>query len=490
MTRSEQPMTFSRLIRKAVFVCWLLHALSSAAQTVKLFAAAEERWDDRFDTLGLNGPVYAIAVRGQDVYAGGYFTKAGEVSANNIARWDGSTWHALGNGISSSGTPAIVYALALAADGKLYAAGQFATAGNGNANNIAVWNGSDWARLGSGGARGTNSTVYALAAKENEIFAGGIFTMAGDIVVNGVAKWNGVQWSRLGATSANGVTGGGVYALSIYGELLIAGGDFANAGAVASVNNIAQWHITTGTWAALAQGINGKVQSLSGIFFGDLVAGGIFSSAIGVRANNVAKWNGNAWASLGTGAANGVTGEVRALAAGAGYLYVGGNFFEAGGAPIRSIARRDRNSWSTLSSGVDGAVHALAYDSSGAVLVGGQFSNAGGKPSKNFGIWHEATNAVAERNSKNEIRNFELYQNYPNPFNPSTTIHYYLLRAQFVHLQIFATNGQEVRTLVQGRQMAGEHRLRFHASNLSAGVYWYRLAAGDFEQTRKMLLLR
>jgi hypothetical protein len=470
----------------AGYINWIS---TSQAQSLDHYAPGEGGWDDRFDALGVDGPVYALALAGREIYIGGNFTKAGEVSANNVARWDGNNWHALGNGIPHTGATAIVYTLAVTAGGKLYAGGQFATAGNGNANNVAVWNGNDWARLGDIGSRGTNSTVYALAASGNEIFAGGIFTIAGNISANGVAKWDGAQWSRLGTTLTNGVTGGSAYALAVLDELLFTGGDFATAGNIPA-QNIARWNITTGAWSAFAQGVNGKVQSIAGNYFGEVVAGGLFTSASGTPVNRIARWNGNAWSSLGAGSANGVTGEVRAVAASGSYLYVGGEFHEAGGEAVNSIARWDRNNWSTLGAGVAGVVHALASDSSAAVFVGGQFLSAGGIPAKNFSIWYEETNAVKEKNAKFEIRKFELYPNYPNPFNPSTTIKYFLPSAQFVTLQVFNTNGQEVATLVQGRRSAGEQHVQFDAYDLSAGVYFCRLAAGAFGQTRKMILLR
>jgi Secretion system C-terminal sorting domain len=85
---------------------------------------------------------------------------------------------------------------------------------------------------------------------------------------------------------------------------------------------------------------------------------------------------------------------------------------------------------------------------------------------------------------------FTLCQNYPNPCNPSTTIRYGLPRRSQVTLTVFNTLGQQVTTLVQGEQEKGYHEVRFDASNLSSGVYFYRIRAGEFVQTRKLLLLR
>ena len=94
----------------------------------------------------------------------------------------------------------------------------------------------------------------------------------------------------------------------------------------------------------------------------------------------------------------------------------------------------------------------------------------------------------------NDIQ-FSLTQNYPNPFNPTTTIHYQLPSAANVELLIYNSLGQKVRSLVSGRQNAGYHQIAWNAmddkgTQVSSGVYFYRLTAGKFVQTKKMLLMR
>ena len=85
---------------------------------------------------------------------------------------------------------------------------------------------------------------------------------------------------------------------------------------------------------------------------------------------------------------------------------------------------------------------------------------------------------------------FTLSQNYPNPFNPTTVINYQLPKASNVKLSIFDALGQEVNMLVNESQNAGNHKIEWDASALPSGVYFYRIEAGDFTQTKKMLMVK
>ena len=85
---------------------------------------------------------------------------------------------------------------------------------------------------------------------------------------------------------------------------------------------------------------------------------------------------------------------------------------------------------------------------------------------------------------------FALYQNYPNPFNPTTTIEFVLPKAEFVKLKIYNILGEKVATLVSRKLAAGKYKYDWDASSLASGVYLSRMAAGDFVQTRKMVLLK
>ena len=87
-------------------------------------------------------------------------------------------------------------------------------------------------------------------------------------------------------------------------------------------------------------------------------------------------------------------------------------------------------------------------------------------------------------------KEYALWWNYPNPFNPSTTIKYELPKASVVRLSVYDMLGREVSVLLNERREAGVYEVKFDGSNLASGVYFYRLQAGDFTQTKRLLLLK
>jgi len=107
-------------------------------------------------------------------------------------------------------------------------------------------------------------------------------------------------------------------------------------------------------------------------------------------------------------------------------------------------------------------------------------------------IWDETTDIEGR---KNFLFNFSLNQNYPNPFNPVTKIKYTIPqdvrgKTQEVSLKVYNVLGREIATLVNAEKPAGEYEVDFNGSNLPSGIYFYRIKAGDFIKTKKMVLLR
>ena len=177
----------------------------------ELAASGIAKWDGRrWSALagGVNGSVWAIAARGRYLYAGGDFTRAGGRPARGVARWDGRAWRELGGGVGGGreNAAASVYALALVGS-DLYVGGDFSTAGGTAASGIARWDGQAWHAVEGGVRTGIYpGVVRAFAARGGDLYAGGEFRTAGNATAYNVARWDGASWSvsekEFGATSS------------------------------------------------------------------------------------------------------------------------------------------------------------------------------------------------------------------------------------------------------------------------------------------------
>ena len=187
-----------------VYVGGLFSSVYSSGTTTVAGTSRIAKWDgSAWSALGGGAAytVYALAVSGSDVYVGGDFTSvysSGTTPVDGtlrIAKWNGSAWSALGGGASS-------VVLALAVNGSdVYAGGLFSSVFSSDTtpvagtSRIAKWDGSTWSALG-GGASGT---VLALAVNGSDVYVGGSFTnLAGIAEADRIAKWDGSAWSALG----------------------------------------------------------------------------------------------------------------------------------------------------------------------------------------------------------------------------------------------------------------------------------------------------
>ncbi len=327
---------------------------------------SDENWISMGGIAGADSVVYAVTFdTSGNLYIGGYFTAVGNLFANRVARWNGTSWSALGSGMNGT-----VYALA-ALDNDLYAGGGFTSAGGWPANRIAKWNGSSWSGLGSG----MNGWVYALAVSDTNVYAGGTFNTAGDTPANSIAKWNGESWSALG-TGMTGDYPPYVYALAVSGSNLYAGGSFRVAGGI-TANRIARWD--GNSWSSLGSGLNNAVYALA-VSETNLYAGGAFT-------RGVAKWDGSSWSPVVGSMGLGMSNPVKALAMLGDYLVAGGEFSTVDGSIANYIAVWDGNSWSRLdSSGMRHYVYALAV-SGKRLYAGGAFTKAGGSAANRIAEW-------------------------------------------------------------------------------------------------------
>jgi len=144
--------------------------------------------------------------------------------------------------------------------------------------------------------------------------------------------------------------------------------------------------------------------------------------------------------------------------------------------------------WSELNSGLTGyAVYKLSINPAGYIIA-----------STNYGMFKSLnTTTNVNTNGLNRSREYQLQQNYPNPFNPSTTIKFKVPELSFVTIKVYDALGNEITTLVDEEKPAGKYEVEFNANshsgevrNLPSGIYFYRLKAGDYIATKKMVLLK
>jgi trimeric autotransporter adhesin len=435
--------------------------------------------------------VYSLIASGEDLYVGGWFTMIGGIPANNIARWDGTQWHTLGDGLLWNDTWYNAYVWKMAISGNdLYVGGEFNRAGNIDAANIVRFNMSTqtWHALGEG----TNGWIGHIRIVATNVFVGGGFTEAGGITVNNIARWNGSSWFTLGS-GLNGV----VRSIVVIGSDLYVGGGFTRDGDdTQDLRRVAQWNGSA--WSEVGGGVNNTVYDMVSQN-SDLFIGGIFTEVNveggGEPMSRITRWSGGEWHEL----SGGTDFNVYVLLLDEDTLYIGGGFTMAGALEVNRIARWDGEEWSGFGSGVNNEVYGLTKYGEDLYL-GGIFSGAGGKPSMGIARWGSAPDDpptdVADR-EHTMPESFRLEQNYPNPFNPSTVIRYSIPERSSVRLMIHNTLGQRVANPVNGAVVEpGFHEYQWSPS-LPSGVYFYRLEAtpldnsrAPFVQVRTMLLMK
>lgn len=359
---------------------------------------------------GLSSDVFAMAANGSDIYVGGAFngicTSSACSGANtksfHVAKWDGAAWTGLGNGLDGT-----VRAIAVSGS-TVYAGGDFVhvcgnkpcnSAGT-TVNHIAKWDGATWSALGNG----ADGTVNAILINGSDVYFGGNFAnLCGDAgcttpnktKVNHIAKWTGTAWVALDHGVSDAVN-----ALALNAGVVYAGGGFTSAcgnnacsTSTATLNYVGQWNGTT--WSGLSFGLIDAVNALA--FKGStLYAGGNFSAACGdagclnsnIKVNHLASWNGSAWSAM----SNGVGGNVYGLASDGTLVYAGGNFVsvcgndacDAGNATVNRMVSWNGSTFAALVKGADAQVDAVLANA-GDVYAGGAFTQTCGNNACNSG---------------------------------------------------------------------------------------------------------
>ncbi len=451
-----------------------------------------------------------------DLVAGGSFASAGGVSALDAARWDGSSWSAMGSGFSST-----VYSLSTF-QGSLYAFGQFQYAWPNIAWRAARWDGAAWQPLGAdlGLQRPSdiqNGYAYDSIVRGDSLIVGGTFTRAGDQAVGLVAAWDGSSWAALGAgfDTLASVPGTcqwaltpSIFTLTDYQGDLYAGGSFELNAAGDTTRCIARWDGQD--WLPVGGGVDGGhgtgtadcappwVYAMT-VWNGDLIVGGSFESAGGAPAWRVARWDGSTWHEMGTAWNTGRGGAVWALAVTQDNELIAGGWLQQPGTSFNKwqVARWNGTDWEQLGPNLTWvstpSVYTL-YPRGADLLVGGGFTGDADGDTMNY-ITTLRCNSTASVAGPAGPDHPGLRATGPNPFFAATTIAYDLTRdADDVRLDVLDLAGRHVRALHRGAAGAGDHAIVWNGRDddglrVPPGVYFARLASrGDVRQLRLVLL--
>ncbi len=372
-----------------------------------------------------------FTVNGTNIFAG---TTDGVILSTN----NGTNWTAVNTGLSNK------YIEALAVIGTNVFAGT-----DGGGVYRSTNNGTSWTAVNTGL---TNNRVFALAVSGTNLFAGtsggGIFRSAD----------NGANWTEVNSGLSSGAISD-VLALAVSGTNLFAA---TYGGVFLTTNNGSSWTaVNTGLPKTDIRGI---------MVSGTNIFAGVFIDGVYISNNN-----GTSWTATNTGLPGMIPHAL--VSGGSTILFVG----DANGGGV-FLSKNNGTSWTAANTGLNNKfVEALA------IIGTNIYAGTDG------GVWKrpvsEMTTGVKDNHKQIPTR-FALEQNYPNPFNPATTISFSLPSKSFVSLKVFDALGKEVSTLLFEELTAGTYTQQWNASGFVSGVYFYRLQAGSFTETRKLLLLR
>lgn len=359
--------------------------------------------------------IQALAVYHGDLIAAGNFSTLAGVACNNVARFDGHTWHPLGvgpdNGLVGSIGFANANTLRVVSD-HLIVGGFFDHAGGVDAVNIAQWDDAAgaWTALGDGLSVGLFSEgVYSLAKYNGRLVAAGDFTQSGATTLSGVASFDGANW-----TGFEPIDSFFPFAVANHSGHLVAGGTYYDSSNpdpnYAGDSIVLEWDEATALWIPLGStlgtpGFFGVTKLAE--FQGDLFAAGDFGNPFDFDAPGslLRRWDGSAWQAIGTdfGGFNGVyQSAVATLEIHQGRLIVGGAFSHADAKGAFDLAAWDGLLWHAFGSGTNGQVFQFVPFAH-KLIATGLFDSIEGAQVRRLAVWNgnswSALNAPAISNA-------------------------------------------------------------------------------------------
>lgn len=410
---------------------------------------------------GPGGKVRALCSHGGTLYAGGDFTGL-------VKKWNGSSWVAVGTGLSGTKVNAL-----MSFNGVLYAGGLFTMSASNF--NVAKWNGSSWVSVGDGLAGVGGSEVKAFCIYNNVLYAGGTFTQSGMASVSKVAKLNGAgtAWSQVGGGAPPKCTAG-VYAMAVYYNEFYVGGQGSapwinklNVGGTGWVE-LASGGLSAGTGIYALMSFKYPNQNAYSLFIG-----GDFASPFPTCCTYYSGSWGTSFNTFSGGVADQVNCFAASSAGAVGNIYAGGVFTVNG---VANLAKKPISGpWAAEGTNpFNGSVNAMCFFS-GYLVAGGDFTSPG------TNVARFATTIDVEEVNENILVN----QVYPNP-----VIRESLLKVQTKNsltrpeLRMMDVSGKTITartSLSVFNRSHNEIEFRIDREGLASGIYFYHVV--DEERT-------
>ncbi|OFY86591.1 MAG: hypothetical protein A3F72_08945 [Bacteroidetes bacterium RIFCSPLOWO2_12_FULL_35_15] len=376
-----------------------------------------------------------------------------------IANWDGTTWSQMGTAPCTSNMTFINY------NGELLLGSGCATT---------KWDGINWISLSPSWPNGVNCFLQY----GNDLYIGGYFDSIGSIPIRAVAKWNGSSWGGLGTFPHQSGFNTHVNSLSFFMGELYACGLFLDFSG--NVMNIARWN--GANWVDVGGGIHGGMDDAVelAVYNGELYVAGTFTKSHGNTGNYIQRWNGTNWNEVGGGVIGdfGGNGQIFDLEVYNNALYATGVFSSAGGIPAPQIAKWDGTNWCTLGNEISAAscltksntdlyvgwfykILVGAGDTTGSVIkwIGGNYTDSCGN-----------TTGIEQFNNTNEILTI-----YPNPAISQIAIEFDLVKIKNDFIEIKNILGQTVKIINNIAFTKGSNKIEIDVREFPSGLYFVQL---------------
>lgn len=463
-----------------------------------------------------HGYSVALSSDGNTAIVGGIGDDANAGAAWIYTRSIGGIWTAAAKlvGFGAIGKASQGFSVAISDDGNTAAVGGIGDNTNAGAVWIFIRTGSSWAQQGfklvGTGAVGNaqQGVAVSLSANGNTLIVGGNRdnNFAGAVWVF-TRSTSGVwtqQGSKLVVTNAIGNSRFGISVdLSSDGNTAIIGGhtDNANAGAAwiftrSDTSWTAQTKLTGS--GAIGSARYGRSVSISSDGNTAIVGGYEDNAAMGavwVYTKSGGSWTQQGNKLVGTGATGNASQGFSISLSGDGNTALVGGIDDNAFAGAAWVFTRSGGVWSQSGNKLFGSDAVGIANQGGAVAIApdGNTAIVGGiADNTNKGAaWVFIPGTTSVQQASNETpSSFLMEQNFPNPFNPSTNIQFALPQSSYVILEVFSVTGERVDVLISEELNVGKYNYEWNGSNLTSGIYLYRLNAGSFVETRKMILLK